>query len=144
MTSEAENGECSAPDLFHMIQGQSSIVIEFENVNEPGSKYRVNPRALENILHKFSLKVETIAKTPRWAELELPDSCLTQLHRFIEPPFVSGHCLVSGIEPLRMPKGNEQQKQVAVENICKVVIGDGVSQMSTDAARLLRVGMPIQ
>jgi len=39
-----------------------------------------------------------------------------------------------------MPKGNEQQKQVAVENICKVVIGDGVSQMSTDAARLLASG----
>jgi hypothetical protein len=104
-------------------------------------KYIVNTKALESLLHKFSLKVDALARSSRWGELELPESSFTQLHRFIERPFLSSHCLISGIDSHRMPRGTEQQRQKAVEDMCKVVIGDGVVQMSSEDASMLSRGI---
>jgi hypothetical protein len=146
-----ENGLCWAIDgegtgmyisleLFAMVQGQTSMIIGLESMGGEMVKYKVNGKALENLLHKFSQKVDSLARANRWAELNVPESNFLQLQRLVEAPFVSGHCLISGLEPHRTPKGPEHQRQSAVEDICRVVIGEGMTQMTTEDARVLANG----
>jgi hypothetical protein len=144
MLGKDDVGTMAARDLHRLVQSQTGIVIEFiqsEGEYKESYKYIVNTKALESLLHKFSLKVDGLARASRWGELELPESSFTQLHRFIERPFLSGHCLISGIDSHRMPRGTEQQRQKAVEDMCKVVIGDGVVQMSSEDASMLSRGI---
>ena len=129
-----ENGLCWATEgegmgmytsleLFTMVQGQTSMIIGLESMGGEMVKYKVNSKALESLLHKFSLKVDSLARANRWAELDVPESNFLQLQRLVEAPFFSGHCLISGLEPHRTPKGPEHQRQSAVEDMCRVVIG---------------------
>ena len=112
-----ENGFCwmvgdegiitySSLELFTMVQGRNSMIIGLESMDGEMIKYKVNGKTLETLLHKFSHKVDALARANRWAELEVPESSFLQLHRLVEAPFISGHCLISGLEPYRMPKGN--------------------------------------
>ena len=87
-----------------------------------------------------SLKVDSLAKASRWAELDVPDSNFLELNRLAEAPFATEFCLISGLESHRMPRANEQQRQSAVEDLCKVVIGDGMTQMTVEDSRKLASG----
>jgi hypothetical protein len=114
------------------------MIIGLESAEGVMVKYKVNARALESLLHKFSLKVDSLAKANRWAELDVPESNILQLQRLVEAPFATEFCLISGLESHRMPRGNEQQRQSAVEDLCKVVIGDGMTQMTVVDREQLR------
>jgi hypothetical protein len=51
-----------------LVQSQTGIVIEFmqsEVENLESYKYIVNTKALESLLHKFSLKVDALARASR-------------------------------------------------------------------------------
>jgi hypothetical protein len=124
-----------------MVNGQGAMIIGMESPDGSTVKYKVNPKALEILLHKFSRKVESLSKANRWAELEIPESSFLMLSKLAEAPFVAKHCLISGLEPHRMPRGKEQQRQSSVEDLCKVVIGEGLTQMSVEDSKVLGSGI---
>ena len=62
MVGEEGVGTHSALELYPMVQNQPSMIIGLESAEGVMVKYKVNARALESLLHKFSLKVDSLAK----------------------------------------------------------------------------------